>query len=272
MVWLVALGLGLAWPAAGGTIYVRADATGANSGANWTDAYTDLQAALAATVAGDEIWVAAGTYKPTTGTDRTVSFVLKGGAGIYGGFAGTETARDPRDWLTNVTILSGDIGIGGDDSDNTEHVVTGAAAAILDGFTIRDGHATGRGGGLRNDGDDLEVANCVFTANQADDSGGAAVCSAPSTTFRNCCFYGNTATGMGGGVFVASGGPFVLVSLDFCTLSGNSANFGGGCATDWGVVQALNSIIWGNAATTADPTFHSPTGGGVWPAYSCVVC
>ena len=78
---------------------VKADAKGANNGSSWTNAYTDLQAALAKAKAGDEIWVAAGTYKPTNGTDRTKSFVMTAGVAIYGGFAGIiETTRTQRNW------------------------------------------------------------------------------------------------------------------------------------------------------------------------------
>lgn len=95
-------------------IYVDASATGAGTGANWTDAYTNLQAALAAVVSGDEIWVAAGVYYPDEGggmtdDDPTATFTLIDGVKTYGGFAGGETSLTQRDWASHVTVLSGDI-------------------------------------------------------------------------------------------------------------------------------------------------------------------
>ena len=82
--------VGLASTSQAAVVFVDASATGANDGTSWADAYADLQDALATAVSGDDIWVAAGTYKPTSTMDRTVSFVMVEGVGIYGGFAGNE--------------------------------------------------------------------------------------------------------------------------------------------------------------------------------------
>jgi hypothetical protein len=106
----------------------------------------DLQYAIGIANSGDEIWARNGTYLPTTGTDRSISFTLKNGVAIYGGFNGTETDISQRNPEVNVTTLSGDIGINGDASDNSYHVVAGVgldSSAVLDGFTITAGNANG---------------------------------------------------------------------------------------------------------------------------------
>jgi hypothetical protein len=46
----------------GTTYYVNLNATGNNSGTNWTNAFIDLQTAISVAVFGDQIWVAAGQY------------------------------------------------------------------------------------------------------------------------------------------------------------------------------------------------------------------
>jgi hypothetical protein len=147
----------------GRILRVHAEAAGASDGASWQDAFTNLQDALRAATTGDEIWVATGVYTP--GTARTSTFRMKYQVAIYGGFAGTETQRDQRDWVANPTVLSGDID-GNDTVDargvvtqtsniqgnNAYHVVSADAnngmppspisnyrTAILDGFTITGG-------------------------------------------------------------------------------------------------------------------------------------
>jgi hypothetical protein len=101
---------------------------------------------LEAATSGKQIWVARGTYKPTTGTDRSVSFQMKSGVKVYGGFAGTETSVSQRSNFkkgeANETILSGDIGTAGDITDNCYHVIFNSEisnTALLDGFTITAG-------------------------------------------------------------------------------------------------------------------------------------
>jgi hypothetical protein len=128
-------------------IYVDAGASGAGDGRSWTNAYPSLADALADAAFDTEIWVAAGTYTPTGGADRTATFQLKDDVAIYGGFAGNETQHDQRDWQTNTTTLSGDLN--GDDGanfanngENSYHVVAGATGATLDGVTITGGNAT----------------------------------------------------------------------------------------------------------------------------------
>src|SRR5262245_4911945 len=93
---------------AAGIIFVVPGGASAQTGASWSDA-KDLQAALTAATSGDQIWVKAGTYKPTTGTNRSATFQLKNGVALYGGFAGTESSLIQRDPTLNVTILSGDL-------------------------------------------------------------------------------------------------------------------------------------------------------------------
>jgi hypothetical protein len=131
--------------AAGSILYVQPSGLTSGTCNSWANS-CGLQYALGLATATDKIWVALGTYYPTTGTDRTVSFTLKNGVGLYGGFDGTETLLTERDPITNVTILSGDIGTTSNINDNSYHVVTSSDrdnSAVLDGFTITNGNANG---------------------------------------------------------------------------------------------------------------------------------
>jgi hypothetical protein len=99
----------------GGAATIRVDSRQTNQppdGLAWETAYASLAGGLAAAQAGDELWVAAGTYQPFTtlfpaSLDRTSSFEIPAGVAVYGGFAGHEQARNKRDPTTHRTVISG---------------------------------------------------------------------------------------------------------------------------------------------------------------------
>ena len=232
-------------------LYVKATAPGANDGTSWDDAFTSLPPAILAANSGDEIWVAAGTYKPTATTTRTVSFALKNGVGIYGGFAGTEGSRTERNPAANVTVLSGDIGTAGNSSDNSFHVVTAdstvTSSAVLDGFTITGGMADGstpddRGAGILLATASPTIAHCLFTGNAASSRGGAVRADGGSAAFTDCAFSGNSATLAGGAI---SAGTVTSLTLSRCIIRGNTAFDGarGGGIDATNGVTAVNCLI-----------------------------
>ena len=132
-------------------------ANGTNTGTCWTDAYRNLQDALDRAARGceAEIWVADGTYYPGILEDDT--FEIPDGVDVYGGFAGTETARGQRDFKKNKTILSGYI----NETNNNVDIVTMGDVTVLDGFIIQDAEQNG----IYNENDEFIVSNCVIKDN-----------------------------------------------------------------------------------------------------------
>lgn len=257
--------------------YVRPDMAG--DCLSWETA-CHYQSAIFISNPNTEIWVAAGTYKP--GVHRAASFSLRNGVAVYGGFAGTETSREQRDWETNTTILSGDLN--GDDEpnfvnygDNSWHVVFTSnlnSSAILDGFTISGGNAGedgyGGGGMSNNDYGGPTVRNVIFSANTAE-FGGGMYNSYNNTTLNNVTFIGNRATGTemwydgGGGMFNDASGP----SLTDVTFINNSAVVNGGgmfnlvtCYGGSANPSLNNTVFSGNSAVN---------GGGMYNDNSCPI-
>jgi hypothetical protein len=81
----------------------------AGDGFSWATAKRSVQAAIDLANVTDEVWLAAGAYRPTTGNGRARSIVMKEGVSINAGFAGNESDFIDRDWSESDTVLSSDL-------------------------------------------------------------------------------------------------------------------------------------------------------------------
>jgi len=257
----------------GTRLYVDAHATGGNNGKTWTDAFTDLQDALALAKKGagliTEIWVADGTYYPTSGNNRNTSFKLVDGVAVYGGFAGSETQLSQRDVNANRAYLSGSIG-GFLTGDNTYQVVVGSgnnATAILDGFYISGGNANGNapadgGGGLYVSSGSPTIRNCTFQSNNAV-LGGAVNIELGGPTFEGCTFYNNSADYDGGSIrYIGTSGIFApILKIANCKFLRCSTT-NGSCAlySQYGSVWLSNCLFDGASLYSGGAFFTSGTG------------
>ena len=269
--------LSMTCTAVGQIIYVDYNAPGPiHDGITWCSAYKYLQDALALAQPGNEIWVAACTYRPDedmahpTGTgDRNAAFVLQNNVAIYGGFPSPGCQSDPgwfdRDPDKFVTILSGDLsendaevtdpcGLLNDPSraENSFHVVVSnwnQPTALLDGFCISGGNANvegGAGGGMYISFSNATVANCTFCRNSAYYGGGMYnVNWNYSPTLINCTFNGNWANNSGGGMYNGESVPTLIE----CIFGDNSAGMQGRGMYNSGSRPTLTSCIFsGNSA------------------------
>jgi hypothetical protein len=194
-----------------------------------------------------EVWVAQGIYYIYE-TDDLDTVQLQPGVELYGGFSGdgTESLRDERDWVNNVTVVDGHEGTS--ETYDVYHVVLGADDAVIDGFTITGGdantwHPHDRGGGMMNESASPLVRNCIFTGNNGGDGGGM-VNYASSPLVSNCLFIYNSATYDGGAADNLEGS---VPSFINCTVAFNTGGVGGIRAGGAGSFVITNSIIWGNS-------------------------
>lgn len=248
---------------AGNRAYVDSNATGANTGESWANAFKSLQDGIrsALTCGVKEIWVAKGTYYPDhengiASNNREATFGLRKDLAIYGGFSGNETLLSQRNLLLNKTILSGEIGNTGVFGDNSYNVVQGSnvdASAVLDGFTITAGNAdanTGinpasRGGGLYiADYGSPTIRNCLFMKNYAIYGGAVFAKDYSHAVISNCAFTGNSSAGDGSCIYNRPGSSTSFIN---CSFSGNLMPAIGNGSDN--AVLVKNCIIWGNGGS-----------------------
>ncbi len=179
--------------------YVTTTGAGSKNGLSWASASDNLQATVNAAVAGDTVFVAAGTY--------TGGFIMKDGVQVYGGFSGVESNTTGSKPSINLTVLDG-----GD----TQRVLTQSVAftysTVWSGFTLQKGMASlGAGSYLMANG---ILRNCIITANKtnvqnASKGGGAYLASGAQL---QGCLVNNNESPNASGVYLASSNAKLLNS------------------------------------------------------------
>ena len=287
-------------------IHVKKDATGAADGTSWDDAYTTLFDALQNAEHSDDIWVAAGSYSPALAAIQDLSFELINGVRLYGGFRGTEIGLFQR-LSGHETILSGDVNLDGDTSNDTYQVLTAIGVgdgALLDGFTIERGRAReilgpNSGGGIYLEDSDLTVRNCIFRENNSSfaggavhvlrgaplfdaclfvdnnsSSGGAVYDDFSSATYANCEFRGNQATILGGALYLHDSSN---VEVTNCSIAFNEGVLGGGgfysdSSQTISRVYMRNNLIWNNESNVDSASDSFGVSGSRFPTFdSCLI-
>ncbi|HEY3267491.1 MAG TPA: choice-of-anchor Q domain-containing protein, partial [Armatimonadota bacterium] len=213
----------------------RRTASPSPDGLSWATAFPTVQQGVDAAVSGDEIWVAAGTYKE--------NLLIRTGRALYGGFTGTETERSGRNWSRNVAILDGA------QKDRVVTLIggTGSAEAItVDGFTIEKGASRSGGGGVYISGNACIVNNIIIGNTAVSDGfgwGGGIGIQDGAVAISNCIMIGNLAD-QGGAL--APGGSAAgadPVKLWNCTVVGNRSGQGGAISAGWTTTLALINCV-----------------------------
>jgi hypothetical protein len=214
---------------------------------SWTDAATNIQAAVDVCQSGDTVWVGDGLYVGTEICIRTPISLKSVNGPDATVLQGTGAGR-VLSILTDATV-DGFTLTGGS-------AVNGAGAMMLDGTLIRchvtSNKASQRGGGVYCDRGYPAVRNCVITDNTARYGGGIMFFTTAASKYQvgyaeSCLIARNTAELKGGGGYGNLSGDFYN-----CTIVNNIAsNAGGGVfflADQYSYGLCANSIIYDNEA------------------------
>lgn len=257
----------LSAPAAASLCYVDYTASGNDDGSTWTDAYRNVAQALL-DESCTEMWVTGGyMYQPGQAygviNSPELSFELRNGLAIYGGFPPGGGSWGDRDFEEYPTTLWGDYG-----ADQSYHVVTGSNTdhtAILDGFTITGGEADGDaweeklGGGIYIESGSPTLANLIITDNTASRGGGLYTDNA-SPTLTNVRFTDNSAFA-GGGIYSINGSSPTLTNVSFITHTVDNA---GGSMFNEDSSPVLTDVLFSSSSA-------GYAGGAMFNAYSSPV-
>jgi hypothetical protein len=226
---------------------------------NWATAAVDIQDAVDAAAAGDQIVVTNDIYAGESWEDPY-------------GESDCVVVDKP---LTLQSVNGPDVTL--IDGGGAVRCLYLTNNAVLTGFTLTNGSAE-QGGGVYCESTSAVLTNCILTGNWAELNGGGAY----GGTLNNCTLTGNTATGWAGNNNPGEEPPFsggfgggaYSTTLNNCTLTGNSSPWGGGACSctlnnctltgNWAPGNGWNPGYGGGAL---DSTLNNCTLTGNWSTF-----
>ncbi len=154
--------------------------------------------------------------------------------------------------MTGLTVKNGSV----EDEDGAGLRVGSSASLELSNIVVSGNEATDtdaaeneRGGGIFAAGA-LTIRDSNIVDNAAGAGGG--IYSEGGIDLANATVSGNAATDRdGGGILFAGASPVTATAITHATITGNSAEGGGGVSRESGILLFRNSIIAGNSATAS---------------------
>jgi len=231
-------------PTTGKTFFVKENAAPGGNGVTWANAYNSLQKAVLNNCA-DTIKISKGKYVPSLVT-RDSSFNIYRGVAILGGYpdSGNPTDQD-RNFVINPTILSGDIGVLNDSTDNTANILRihcPDTTVLIDGLIIERGNAN------------LVVVNQP-ASNYQTTRGGGIFARSNNLLLINRCTLRNNYGLYGGGLYFEG----TAIDINKSEFSNNNAQEGGGFYS-WDVYGQPNTNPNGVPVTIRNSVFSTNRG------------
>lgn len=261
--------------------YVKPTATGTGDGSTWANASADLQAMINASASGDEVWVMAGVYKPLKDASGNTSpadsrdkiFFMKDGVKLYGGFAGTETLLNQRNWSSNKTILSGDIDNNDTNTDgnnineshtdivgnNVYHIMAFVGLSTSNSNTTMDGFILTGGKTSSSTSSTSQTVNGIGISSFR---GAAIMMSQSSATIRNCVMTGNSADSGTFYVNNQNASANLITYFENCYWLGNTNSGAGMIFFHRTFINMTNNVIANNNASSGVLYISSNQPGG----------